>query len=143
MNFNANWMTTITDYLTGRWILRIYGCCILKLTEVWMDISLKKHWLANSKIIYKWHLQFRLGKTGSLGPSMEGSFWQKHSLLQQTMTLLQGPKDPVLPTLISTLPKSLQVGSSQDIPRIWALFGWQVFFGQRNKTIGNHDFKIV
>ena len=29
-----------------------------------------------------------------------GSFWQKHNLLKQTMTLLQGPKDPVLPTLI-------------------------------------------
>ena len=29
-----------------------------------------------------------------------GSFWQKHSLLQQTMTLLQGPKDPVLPSLV-------------------------------------------
>ena len=28
-----------------------------------------------------------------------GSFWQKHSLLQQTMTLLQGPKDTILPTL--------------------------------------------
>ena len=31
---------------------------------------------------------------------MEGSLWQKYSLLQQTMTLLQGPKDPVLPTLV-------------------------------------------
>ena len=51
-----NYQTSITDYLTGRWILRIYGCCILKLTEVWMNISLKRHWLANSKIIYKWHL---------------------------------------------------------------------------------------
>ena len=30
-----------------------------------------------------------------------GSFWQKHSLLQQTMTLLQGPKDPVFPSLIN------------------------------------------
>jgi hypothetical protein len=23
------------------------------------------------------------------------SYWQKHSLIQQTMTLLQGPKDPI------------------------------------------------
>ena len=29
-----------------------------------------------------------------------GPFWQKGSLLEYTMTLLQGPKDPVLPTLI-------------------------------------------
>ena len=28
------------------------------------------------------------------------SFWQKESFLQYTMTLLQGPKDPVLTTLI-------------------------------------------
>ena len=28
-----------------------------------------------------------------------GSFWQKNSLLQYTRTVLQGPKDPVLPTL--------------------------------------------
>ena len=28
------------------------------------------------------------------------SFWQKEGLLQQTMTLLQGPKDPFLPTLV-------------------------------------------
>ena len=32
-----------------------------------------------------------------------GSFWQKDSLLQYTMTLLQGPKDPVLPALIYNL----------------------------------------
>ena len=29
---------------------------------------------------------------------MGESFWQKESLLKYTMTLLQGPKDPVLPT---------------------------------------------
>ena len=31
---------------------------------------------------------------------MGESFWQKESLLQYTMTMLQGPKDPVLPTLV-------------------------------------------
>ena len=59
----------------------------------------------------------RVGKTGSLGPwsrvivycsklsfcqnddPMGESFWKKESLLQYTMTLLQGPKDRVLPTL--------------------------------------------
>ena len=30
------------------------------------------------------------------------SFWQKESLLQYTITLLQGPKDLVLPTLAYT-----------------------------------------
>ena len=35
----------------------------------------------------------------SLGAVGE-SFWQKESLLQYTITLLQGPKDPVLPTLM-------------------------------------------
>ena len=30
---------------------------------------------------------------------MRESFWQKESFLQYTMTLLQGPKGPVLPTL--------------------------------------------
>ena len=34
-----------------------------------------------------------------VGPIGE-SFWQKESLLQYTMTLLQSPKDPVLPTLM-------------------------------------------
>ena len=34
-------------------------------------------------------------------PPMGESFWQKESLLQYAMTLLQGPKDPVLPTLLS------------------------------------------
>ena len=29
-----------------------------------------------------------------------GSFWQKDSFLQYTMTQLQGPKDPVLPILM-------------------------------------------
>ena len=33
-------------------------------------------------------------------PQMGESFWPKESLLQYTMTLLQGPKDPVLPTLL-------------------------------------------
>ena len=33
-------------------------------------------------------------------PETEGSFWQKDSVLQQTVTLLQGPKDPGLPSLI-------------------------------------------
>ena len=60
----------------------------------------------------------RVGKTGYLGscarvivyysklffcqndPPMRESFWQKKSLLQYTMTLLEGPKDPVLPTLL-------------------------------------------
>ena len=32
-------------------------------------------------------------------PPMGESCWQKESLLQYTMTLLQGPKDPVLSTL--------------------------------------------
>ena len=31
---------------------------------------------------------------------MGESFWQKESLLKYTMTLLQGPKDPILPSLI-------------------------------------------
>ena len=30
-------------------------------------------------------------------------FWQKDSLLQYPMTLLQGPNDPVLPTLMYVL----------------------------------------
>ena len=30
---------------------------------------------------------------------LRGSFWKKDNLLQYTMTLLQGPKDTVLPTL--------------------------------------------
>ena len=60
----------------------------------------------------------RVGKTGSLGPwsrvivycsnlsfcqndpPMGESFWQKESLLQYTMTQLQGPKDHVLSTLV-------------------------------------------
>ena len=60
-------------------------------------------------------ISIRLGKTGSLDlgaeswfvvasyafAKMEDHFGKTHSLLQQTMTLLQGPKDPVLPTLIS------------------------------------------
>ena len=59
----------------------------------------------------------RVGKTGSLVPwsrvivycnklsfcqndsPIGGSLWQKDSLLQYTMILPQGPKDPVLPTL--------------------------------------------
>ena len=58
-----------------------------------------------------------MGKTGTLGPwsrvivycsklsfcqndsPIGGSVWQKDSLLQFTMTLLQGPRDPVLPIL--------------------------------------------
>ena len=32
---------------------------------------------------------------------MGESFWQKKSLLQYTLTLPLGPKDPVLPTLLS------------------------------------------
>ena len=66
-------------------------------------------------------LYIRVGKTGSLGPwsrvivycsklsffqndpLMGESFWQKESLLQYTMTLLQGPKDPVMPTLVTLL----------------------------------------
>ena len=32
---------------------------------------------------------------------MGESFWQKDSLLKYTMTLFQGPKDPVLPTLMN------------------------------------------
>ena len=31
-----------------------------------------------------------------------GTFWEKDSFLQYTMTLLQGPKYPVLPTLTYT-----------------------------------------
>jgi hypothetical protein len=38
--------------------------------------------------------------TNTNDPPMEESFWQKESMLQYTMTLLQGPKDPVLPTLM-------------------------------------------
>ena len=64
------------------------------------------------------YLQFRLGKTGSLrpwrrvmqvhrrkpslcqnDPHIGGSFWLSEDLLQCTMTLLQGPKDLVLPNL--------------------------------------------
>ena len=41
----------------------------------------------------------RVGKKGSLWP---WSIFIKDSLLQYTMTLLQGPKDPVLPTLSPT-----------------------------------------
>ena len=37
----------------------------------------------------------------SMKQAMGESFWQKESLLQYTMTLLQGPKHPVLPTLIN------------------------------------------
>ena len=33
-----------------------------------------------------------------------GSFWEKDSLLQYTMTLLQGPQFPVLPTLNNVHP---------------------------------------
>ena len=33
-------------------------------------------------------------------PAIWGSFWQNNSLLQKTMTMLQGPKHPVLPSLI-------------------------------------------
>ena len=33
--------------------------------------------------------------------TMEGSFWQKEGLLQQTMTLLQETKDPFLPNLLN------------------------------------------
>ena len=40
---------------------------------------------------------------------MEGPYWQKEGLLQQTMTLLQGPKDPFLPTLMK-MPKFLKKG---------------------------------
>ena len=66
------------------------------------------------------HMYIRVGKTGSFGlwrrvivyqlsfrrndppppQAMGESFWQKESLLQYTMTLLQGPRDPVLHTLI-------------------------------------------
>ena len=66
----------------------------------------------------KLYMDIRVGKTGSLepwsrvivycsklsfcqnDPPMGESFWQKESLLQYTMTLLQGPKDPVLPILM-------------------------------------------
>ena len=62
-------------------------------------------------------MNIRVGKKGSLGPwsrvivygsklflcqndsPIGRSFWHKDSLLQYAMTLLQGPKDPVLPTL--------------------------------------------
>ena len=68
----------------------------------------------------KGYIYIRVGKRGSLGPwsrvivycsklsfcqndsPIGGSVWQKDSLLQFTMTLLQGPKDPVLPTLSIT-----------------------------------------
>ena len=63
-------------------------------------------------------LYIRVNKSGSLGSwsrvivycsnlsfcqndsPIGGLFWQKDSLLQYTMTLLQGPKDHVLPTLL-------------------------------------------
>ena len=75
--------------------------------------DLKENSQQSKSVIY-----IRVGKTGSLGPwrrlivycsklyfcqndpPMGESFWQKKNLLQYTMTLLQGPKDPVLPTLI-------------------------------------------
>jgi hypothetical protein len=41
---------------------------------------------------------------------MGESFWQKESLLQYSMTLLQGPKDPVLPTLNYKCHKRFQKG---------------------------------
>ena len=34
--------------------------------------------------------------------TIRGSFWQNHSLLQQTTTQLQDPKDTVLPSLTYT-----------------------------------------
>ena len=63
-------------------------------------------------------MYIRDGKTGSLGPwsrvivyysklsfcqndpTMKESFWKKESLLQYAITLLQGHKDPVLPSLM-------------------------------------------
>ena len=65
----------------------------------------------------------RVGKTESLGlwskdigycfklsfcqndSPMGQSFLQKESLLQYTMNLLKGPKDHILPTLVSKIPK--------------------------------------
>ena len=63
-------------------------------------------------------MNIRVGKKGSLGPwsrvivygsklflcqndsPIGRSFWQNDSMLQYTTTLLQGPKDPILPTLM-------------------------------------------
>ena len=42
----------------------------------------------------------KLVKRVECGKQTTGSFWQKEGLLQQTMTLLQGPNDPFLPTLL-------------------------------------------
>ena len=84
-------------------------------------------------------IYIRVGKTGSLGPwsrvivycsklsfcqndsSIGGSFWQKDSL-QYTMTLLQDPKDPVLPSLIYTYHYQTLMTAISLIPRkgvIW------------------------
>ena len=75
------------------------------------------HFYSRSSNNFMWTTYIRVGKTGSLGPwgrvivycssfpfaemivPFGGSFWQKDSLLQCTITLLHGPKDPVLPTL--------------------------------------------
>ena len=48
-------------------------------------------------------------------PAMGESFWQKESLLQYTMTLLQGPKDPVLLTLIYIKVSILDIHDSNAI----------------------------
>ena len=68
-------------------------------------------------------INIRVGKTGSLGPWIsqndlpkKKSFWQKDSLLQYTMTLLQGPKDPVLPTLMLIARAVLSDISDYSIP---------------------------
>ena len=73
--------------------------------------------LFQEELLYE-YVEFRVGKIGSLEPwikvivycsklsscqndsSIGGSFWQNDSLLKYIMTLLQGLKDPVLPTLM-------------------------------------------
>ena len=82
-----------------------------------MDILGNYFW-SIFRFIHLYYIFIRVGKTVSLGPwsrvieycsklsfcqndpAMGESFWQKESLLQYTMTPLQGPKDPVLPTLM-------------------------------------------
>ena len=58
-------------------------------------------------------------------PHIGGSFWQMNSLLQQTMTLLQGPKDPILPSLARDfLSLWLSLGTfARNWPKTWQVSG--------------------
>ena len=80
-----------------------------------------------------------------------GSFWQKGGLPQQTMTLLQGPKDPFLPTLMYIFLAQMwyhdEVGNLQNVKcaRMNSnLHGWMEseWMYQKNKfTLPPEDVK--